>query len=194
MHNHNREENKEFSEKVIKIERVAKVVKGGRRFSFNSLSVIGDEKNRVGVGFGKANEVPDAIRKSIENAKKNMVVINHKGHTIPFPVVGCFKSAKVMLKPCSPGTGIIAGDAVRAVVEKAGIKDVLTKSMGSANALNIVKATFDGLKQLELAEQVAKRRGISVSHLFHMKKKVVEETVEVDSSSEESDNQVSEET
>jgi len=160
---------KEFEEKIIKIERVAKVVKGGRRFSFNAFAVIGDEKTRVGVGFGKANEVPDAIRKAVDDAKKNIIEISIKNRTIPYPVIGKFKAARVLLKPCSPGTGIIAGDAVRAVVEKAGIHDVLTKSLGSANPLNIVKAAFNGLAKLQNAKSVSKRRGISINQLYGMK-------------------------
>lgn len=160
------EENREYTEKVVKIDRVAKVVKGGRRFSFNALTVVGDSKSKIGIGFGKANEVPDAIRKSIESAKKNMITINTKGHTIPHEVVGKFKSAKVYLKPCTAGTGIIAGDSVRSVVEKAGIQDVLTKSYGSSNPLNIVKATFEALKKLETPILVAKKRGISLKKLF----------------------------
>jgi small subunit ribosomal protein S5 len=160
------DENKEFTEKVVKIDRVAKVVKGGRRFSFNALTVVGDSKNRIGIGFGKANEVPDAIRKSIESAKKTMIAINTKGHTIPHEVIGRFKSAKVYLKPSSPGTGIIAGESVRSVIEKAGIQDVLTKSYGSSNPLNIVKATFRALRKLETPMQVSKKRGISLNKLF----------------------------
>lgn len=165
------EEQKEFTEKIIKIERVAKVVKGGRRFSFNALAVVGDEISRVGIGFGKANEVPDAIRKSVENAKKNMIEVKSIKGTIAQPVIGRFKAARVLLKPGSPGTGIIAGDAVRAVVEKAGVKDVLTKSLGSSNPLNIVKAAFDGLRQLETAQDVARRRGIDYTRLFNIDKK-----------------------
>jgi small subunit ribosomal protein S5 len=160
------DEVKEFTEKVVKIDRVAKVVKGGRRFSFNALTVVGDSKNRVGIGFGKANEVPDAIRKSIDSAKKNLVKINIIGHTIPHEVVGRFKSARVHLKPCSPGTGIIAGEAVRSVVEKAGVQDILSKSYGSGNPLNIVKATYNALQQLETPVMSAKKRGISIKKLF----------------------------
>jgi small subunit ribosomal protein S5 len=160
------EETREFTEKVVKIDRVAKVVKGGRRFSFNALTVVGDSKKRIGIGFGKANEVPDAIRKAIESAKKNMISINVIGHTIPHEVIGKFKSARVLLKPAAPGTGIIAGDSVRAVVEKAGIQDVLSKSYGSGNPLNIVKATYEALKQLETPVIAAKKRGISLKRLF----------------------------
>ena len=160
------EEAKEFTEKVVKIDRVAKVVKGGRRFSFNALTVVGDSKHRVGIGFGKANEVPDAIRKSIDSAKKNLIKINVIGHTIPHEVKGKFKSAKVILKPSSPGTGIIAGEAVRSVVEKVGVQDLLSKSYGSGNSLNIVKATFDALKKLETPVMAASKRGISLKKLF----------------------------
>ena len=160
------EEEKEFQEKVVKIDRVAKVVKGGRRFSFNALTVVGDMKGKVGIGFGKANEVPDAIRKSIESAKKHLVKIEYIGHTIPHNVEGSFKSAKVILKPCSPGTGIIAGGAVRSIIEQAGIKDILSKSYGSSNQMNIVKATLEALKKLETPMIASKKRGITLNHLF----------------------------
>jgi len=160
------EENKEFNEKVVKIDRVAKVVKGGRRFSFNALAVVGDAKGKVGIGFGKANEVPDAIKKSIESAKKNLQSVYYQGHTVPHDVIGKFKSARVILKPASPGTGIIAGASVRSVLERAGIQDVLTKSWGSSNPMNIVKATMDALTQMETPTMAVKRRGVSLKHLF----------------------------
>lgn len=169
---------KEYEEKIIKIERVAKVVKGGRRFSFNAFAVIGDEKTKVGVGFGKANEVPDAIRKAVDDAKKNIIEISIKHGTIPYPVIGKYKAARVLLKPCSAGTGIIAGDAVRAVIEKAGIHDVLSKSLGSANPLNIVKAAFDGLSKLQNARSVSKRRGLSINQLYRIKPDQKQDPVE----------------
>ncbi len=156
----------ELTEKIVTINRVAKVVKGGRRFSFNALAVVGDGGGHVGVGFGKANEVPDAIDKSKEDAKKNVYRINLKKNTIPHEVIGQYKSAKVILKPAAPGTGIIAGATVRAVVERAGIGDILTKSQGSRNPINIVKATLDGLLQLRSFEEAARKRDISVSKLF----------------------------
>lgn len=160
----------ELSEKVIVINRVAKVVKGGRRFSFNALAVVGDEKGHVGLSFGKANEVPDAIRKSVDNAKKRVYKINLNKHTIPHEVIGKFKSAKVLLKPASPGTGIIAGASVRAVVEKAGVADILTKAQGSRNPLNLAKATLDGLLQLRSLKEVADLREIPLNKLIDLEK------------------------
>ena len=160
----------ELTEKIIIINRVAKVVKGGRRFSFNALAVVGDEKGHVGLSFGKANEVPDAIRKSVDNAKKRVYKVNLNKNTIPHEVIGKFKSAKVLLKPASPGTGIIAGASVRAVVEKAGIADILTKAQGSRNPLNLAKATLDGLLQLRSLKEAADLREIPLNKLMDSEK------------------------
>lgn len=156
----------ELEDKIVKINRVAKVVKGGRRFSFSALAVLGDGKGHIGIGFGKANEVPDAIDKSKEDAKKNLYKINLKKTTIPHEVIGRFKSSTVILKPASPGTGIIAGASVRAVLERAGISDILTKAQGSRNPINLVKATLDGLLQLRSLSETAQVRDITVSKLW----------------------------
>ena len=156
----------ELAEKIVTINRVAKVVKGGRRFSFNALAVLGDGKGHVGIGFGKANEVPDAIDKSKEDAKKNIFKVNVHKSTIPHQVIGRFKSAKVILKPAAPGTGSIAGSSVRAVLERAGVSDVLSKAQGSRNPVNLVKATLDGLLQLRSFEEAAKMRDVSLSKLW----------------------------
>jgi small subunit ribosomal protein S5 len=145
-------------EKVVFINRCAKVVKGGRRFSFAALTVVGDQKGNIGVGYGKANEVPDAIKKSTEHAKKRLMHVKLKGDTIPHDVIGEFDGGRVLLKPASPGTGLIAGGGVRAVLEAAGIKNVLTKSMGSKNHIAVVNATVNALLQLRLAEDFAKLR------------------------------------
>ncbi len=153
------EEREELDERVVHIARTAKVVKGGRRFSFRAVVVVGDNNGRVGVGVGKAREVPEAIRKGSERARRAMRKIPLVGTTIPHPVVAEFGAAKVLLKPASPGTGVIAGGGVRAVVEAAGIKDILTKSLGSSNILNVVRATMAGLEQLKDPEVEAQRRG-----------------------------------
>jgi small subunit ribosomal protein S5 len=155
----------DLQDRVIHINRVAKVVKGGRRFSFSALIVVGDGRGRVGVGMGKANEVPEAIRKGNERARKNMIKVSLDGTTIPHRVDGHHGAGKVMLRPASPGTGVIAGGPIRAVVEVAGIRDILTKCIGTSNKINVVKATLDALQKLETLETVASRRGKSVEDI-----------------------------
>src|ERR1700745_2354362 len=145
-------------EKVVFINRCAKVVKGGRRFSFAALAVVGDGKGKVGIGYGKANEVPDAIKKGTANAHKHLVNVKLKGDTIPHDVLGQYDGGRVMLKPASPGTGLIAGGGVRAVLEAAGVKNILTKSMGSSNHIAVVHATLEGLRKLRLAEDISNVR------------------------------------
>ena len=155
----------DLQEAVVAINRSAKVVKGGRRFSFSALSVVGDRRGRVGVGYGKANEVPPAVEKSISEAKKNMVRVALKGDTIPHEVIGRFGAARVFMRPAGPGTGVIAGGGVRAVCQMVGIRNILTKAMGSTNPVNLVKAAMNGLLGLKEAKEVARLRGVPIEEL-----------------------------
>ncbi|TMK69623.1 MAG: 30S ribosomal protein S5 [Actinobacteria bacterium] len=171
-----REESRELKERVVEINRVAKVVKGGRRFSFTALVVIGDEVDRVGVGYGKAREVPLAITKAVEDAKKNIFTVPKHGTTITHEILGRSDSARVLLRPASEGTGVIAGGGVRAVLELAGIRDILAKSLGTTNPINMAKATVNGLRSLRRPEDVARIRGKTISEVLPYKPPAAEET------------------
>ncbi len=160
----------DLQERVIEINRVAKVVKGGRRFSFTALVAVGDEESVVGIGYGKAREVPLAIQKAVENARKSLIRVPKYGQTIPHRVIGRYGAGHVVLRPASPGTGVIAGGSVRAVLELAGIRDVLSKSIGTQNPINLVKATMEGLMSLRRPEDVARLRGLSVEQVLGIQK------------------------
>ena len=171
-----REQSRELKERVVEINRVAKVVKGGRRFSFTALVVIGDEHDRVGVGYGKAREVPLAITKAVDDAKKNLFTVPKHGSTITHEILGRSDAARVLLRPASEGTGVIAGGGVRAVLELAGIRDILAKSLGTTNPINMAKATVNGLKRLRRPDEVAKMRGLTISQVLPYKAPVEEPT------------------
>jgi small subunit ribosomal protein S5 len=186
-----REETRELKERVVEINRVAKVVKGGRRFSFTALVVIGDEVDRVGVGYGKAREVPLAITKAVEDAKKNLFTVPKHGTTITHEILGRADAARVLLRPASEGTGVIAGGGVRAVLELAGIRDILAKSLGTTNPINMAKATVNGLKNLRRPDEVAKMRGLTISQVLPYKHPPKEELETPETSDGEDSNHTS---
>jgi small subunit ribosomal protein S5 len=173
-----RERERELKERVVEINRVAKVVKGGRRFSFTALVVIGDEVDRVGVGYGKAREVPLAISKAVDDAKKNLFAVPKKGTTITHEILGEYGAARVLLRPASEGTGVIAGGGVRAVLELGGVRDILAKSLGTTNPINMLKATVNGLQRLRRPEEVAQTRGLTVSQVLPVAKRPQEENAD----------------
>jgi len=172
------QETRELKERVVEINRVAKVVKGGRRFSFTALVVIGDEVDRVGLGYGKAREVPLAISKAVDDAKKNLFSVPRHGTTITHEILGEFGAARVLLRPASEGTGVIAGGGIRAVLELAGVRDILAKSLGTTNPINMLKATVNGLQRLRRPDEVAAARGLTISQVLPVSKKPAEEPAE----------------
>lgn len=164
--NRDRDRERDYIEKLVRLNRTAKVVKGGRRFSFSALTVVGDRKGSVGFGFGKANDVSEAIRKSLDRAKRNLVKMPVRNGTIPHEVTGCYKSAQVLLKPACPGSGIIAGGPVRAILEAGGVTDILSKSIGARNQINVVKAVFDGIGKMLDARNLSKNRGKTLKDMW----------------------------